>query len=131
MGVYRNSKTLQKRGGAGRFERWDLDRDMGVRACPWCKTLSAFRPELSGDFIDPIDFNARVCRCGYDSRRGRVSVEDFERAMMRVREASANALQAAEEGADDDAADILSHQLQRELRVALGLEWLTVWKGGI
>ena len=58
-------------------------------------------------------------------------VEDFERAMVRVREASANALQAAEEGADDDTADILSHQLQRELRVALGLEWLTAWKGGI
>ena len=51
--------------------------------------------------------------------------------MVRVREASANALQAAEEGADDDTADILSHQLQRELRVALGLEWLTAWKGGI
>lgn len=123
MGIYRNSKTLQKRGGAGRFERWDLDRDMGVRQCPWCLTLSAFRPEIPlTDFVDPADFNARVCKCGYDSRRGTVSTRDLDRAIARVREAYDIALQAA--GHDQETQEIASHQLQREVRVALGLEWL-------
>lgn len=36
--TYRNHKTLQKRGGAGRFERWD--RDFGGRVCPWCNSFA-------------------------------------------------------------------------------------------
>lgn len=124
MGTYRNSKTLQNRGPAGRFRRWDLDRDFGVRLCPWCNTLSATRPEIPAyGFIDPAEFNARVCTCGYDSRRGTVSYFDFHRALGRAREALRHVSGA--EGADEETIEILAYQLRRECRLAESLEWLS------
>lgn len=59
---------IQARGAGGRFRQW-TGQDVGIGVCPKCNTLTT-RPKLpETGFIDPRDFNARVCaNCGWDSR---------------------------------------------------------------
>lgn len=58
---------LQARGAGGRFRRW-TGQDVGIGVCPKCNGITQ-RPKLpETGFIDPRDFNARVCPCGWDSR---------------------------------------------------------------
>ena len=47
--TYRNHKTLQKRGGAGRFERWD--RDFGGRVAPLTSNIAGLRRSVWYDRI--------------------------------------------------------------------------------
>ena len=60
---------IQARGVSGRFRKFTSD-ELGVGSCPRCLALT-LRPKLPNTpFIDPRDFNARVCAsCGWDSRR--------------------------------------------------------------
>lgn len=99
----------------------------GVGVCPWCRSV-AFRPPGvdDGPFIDPVDFKALVCSCGWDSRRGVVTADDFHRAIQRMREAHREVADAADLGiSDEDVLDILAYQLQREVKLAAALEWTT------
>jgi hypothetical protein len=62
---------IQGRAGNGRFRRF-TGEEFGIGVCPKCQTLTT-RPELPAvGPIDPVDFNARVCVCGWDSRKAKV-----------------------------------------------------------
>jgi hypothetical protein len=127
--TYRNHKAIQARGGGGRFRRWDLDRDYGTRECPWCHTLSAHQPDVVADrhgFIDPVEFNRRVCRrCGWDSAsKHSVTTADGYAAAERW-SAALDELELAElDGADTETLDILRHQLRREERITWEYMWM-------
>lgn len=127
MKPYRNNKTYQARAGGGQFRRWDLDRDFGVRECPWCHHLSAHRPEGVTDahgFIDPAEFTRRVCqRCGWDSARGSVGYSDMLAAYARHRQAGTELALATQDG-DAEAIEILEHQFNREAAIASEMMWL-------
>lgn len=60
---------IQGRAGNGRFRKF-TGEEFGIGVCPNCQTLTT-RPTLpDAPFIDPRDFNARVCsNCGWDSRK--------------------------------------------------------------
>lgn len=113
----------------GHFATIPQARLDGVGTCPWCRSFT-FRPEVAGRHIDPADMAARVCRCGYDSRRGRVGADDFHRAVARLREANAElvALYAPDGpalvGPDSDIAAILDDQVCREAKRVAELFWL-------
>lgn len=116
MPLNSNRRYFQAVGRTGRLD--------GVGTCPWCRSFT-FRPEVAGWHIDPADMAARVCRCGYDSRRGRVGADDFSRAVARLREANAEMMAAfdAMSGRIDDFA-ILDHQVTREAKRVAELYWL-------
>lgn len=119
----RPNGRLQLREGGGQFRQHDLDRDFGVRLCPWCRRLTAIQPDLSGQaFVDPCDVRARVCPCGYDSRRGKVGHADLRAAVNRLSLASRE-LQTAEP-VEPDVLDILLHQYMRESHRCNELAWL-------
>jgi hypothetical protein len=64
---HRNGR-IQARGAGGRFRQW-TGGDFGIGVCPKCGKITQ-RPEVPASaFIDPRDFNARVCPCGWDSRK--------------------------------------------------------------
>jgi len=64
----RSNGRIQPRKGDGRFRQF-TGKDFGIGVCPKCQGITQ-RPEIpAGPFIDPRDFNARVCPCGWDSRK--------------------------------------------------------------
>lgn len=108
----------------GHFATAKPARLEGVGVCPWCRSF-AFRPPLAEEpFIDPIGTRALVCRCGYDSRRGRVSVEDFVAALKRAQDAAREHAYARVETDGADACAILDYQATREFRRCEALVWL-------
>lgn len=72
MPYKRANGRIQGRAANGRFRKF-TGEEFGIGVCPKCQTLTT-RPELSTtDFIDPRDFNARVCaNCGWDSRKAMI-----------------------------------------------------------
>ncbi len=70
------SGRIQARGAGGRFRQW-TGEEFGIGVCPRCQHITV-RPELpQTPFIDPRDFNARVCPgCGWDSRRPEANPKD-------------------------------------------------------
>lgn len=129
MKPYRHGNgRIQARGGGGRFRQWQLDSDFGVRECPWCHTLSAHRPDLSGvRHIDPAEFNRRVCgRCGWDSAaKHEVDFRDWRAAAGRFAAALGEANEAADQGVDVDVLEILEYQARAAKREFDAIEWLS------
>ena len=76
------SGRIQARGAGGRFRQW-TGEEFGIGVCPRCQHIT-MRPELpQTPFIDPRDFNARVCpECGWDSRKPN---ENPERPKIRAK----------------------------------------------